>query len=136
MSKVVKVIGVIAILIFVPKVVQKVMFRENVDQLMAAATAKANQDLPKKIDNVTTATKVEYDAGSKIYRINYTMDRGFSIDPGKVDFFKSTAISQICGGSMKIILEKKVTIEYLYTYNPDGGADQTMRIAVPPNSCA
>ncbi|MFZ6871424.1 hypothetical protein ACO0LF_05070 [Undibacterium sp. Di27W] len=136
MSKVVKVIGVIAILIFVPKIVQKVMFRENVDQLMIAATAKANQELPKKIDNVTTATKVEYDPGSKTYRINYTMDQGFNIDPGKHDFFKSTAISQICGGPMKIMLDKKVTVEYLYTYSPDGRADQTMRIAVPPNSCA
>ena len=136
MQKLLKIVAVIAILIVVPKIIQKVMFSESksdVSKQMEKIVNEANKDLPKKIDAVTTLTKAEFDGG--VYRVNYTMDPGINIDPSKKDLFKSVAVKQICAGDMKTMLEKNVTIEYLYTFNPDGGADQKMSLPIPPDSC-
>jgi hypothetical protein len=138
LQKLFKIIAVIAILIAVPKIIQNVMFSESKSDIAKQMTNLVNQtnkDLPKKIDSSTTLTKADFDATTSTYRIHYTMDPGINIDQSKKDAANSFAVKQICGGDMKIILEKNITIEYLYTFNPDGGADQKMSISIPPNSC-
>jgi hypothetical protein len=60
---------------------------------------------------------------------------GSPIDPYQQQTYKDFAVKQICGGDMKLILQKKITIEYLYTYTDSAGA-QKLRISIPPGSCS
>jgi hypothetical protein len=138
LQKLFKIIAAIAILITVPKIIQKVMFSESKSDIAKQMTVfvnQANKDVPKKIDDLTTLTKAEFNAATSTYRIHYTMNPGINIDQSKRDAFNSFAVKQICSGNMKMILEKKITIEYLYTFSPNGGEDQNMTISIPPSSC-
>jgi len=138
MNKFLKYVAAIAILIAIPAIIQRVAFGESksdVAKQMRDFASQANKDLPRKIDKVTTLTKVDFDAATSTYRIYYTMDSGINIDQAKKGAFHAFAVKQICGGDMKRILAKKVAIEYLYTYNPDG-EDQKMSLLIPPASCA
>lgn len=139
MNRFLKYAAAIAILIAVPKIIQAVAFGESksdVAKQMGNLASQANKDLPKKIDAVTTLTRVEFDAPASVYRVHYTMDPGINIDQGKKGAYHAFAVKQICGGDMKRILQKKIAIEYLYTFNPDGGEDQKMSISIPATSCA
>jgi hypothetical protein len=131
-----KIIIAVAIVIAVPKFIQKIMLPDRKAELstqMASIMAEANKGLPRKIDAVTTLTKAEFD--NNVYRIHYTMDAGAKVDPSQQQTYKNFAVKQICGSNMKMMLDNKVTIEYLYTFNPDGRGDQKMAISIPPDSC-
>lgn len=136
MSRLIKIAMGAVILIAIPKIVQKIMLPDqkvDVSRQMASIVAEANKGLPRKIDASTTLTRAEFDGS--IYRVNYTMDTGVKVDPAQKQAYTNFAVKQICGSAMKVILDNKVTIEYLYTFNPDGLADQQMAISVPPDSC-
>lgn len=132
MNRAIKIVAAVAIVIAVPKVVQKIMLPDQKSALaaqMKSVVAEANRGLPRKIDSVTTLTKAEFD--DNVYRIHYAMDRGANVDPAQQQTYQSLAVRQICGSNMKMILDNRITIEFLYTYN----ADQQMTISVPPGSC-
>ncbi|MDR3385636.1 MAG: hypothetical protein P4L92_01180 [Rudaea sp.] len=136
MNRLIKIIAGIAIIIVVPKIVQHIMLPDNkaiASKQITDVVNETNKSLPKKIDAITTLTKAEFDGS--IYRINYTMDRGVKIDPAQEQTYRAVAVKKICGSGMKMILDNQVTIEYLYTFNPDGRGDQKMAISVPPDSC-
>lgn len=136
MNRAIKIVAAVAIVLAVPKIVQKIMLpdpKAAVAAQMNSVVAEANRGLPRKIDSVTTLTKAEFD--NNVYRIHYTMDRGANVDPSRQQTYQSLAVKQICGSNMKLILDNRITIEFLYTFNPDGLADQHMTVAVPPGSC-
>ncbi len=128
----------IIILIAVPKIIQRVMFGEsksNIANAMTNLVNETNKDLPKQIDSVTTLTKAEFNTTTFMYRIHYTMKPGYNIKKEELNIIQENAIAQICGGNMKLILDKNITIEYSYTFNPDGAADRETRFTIPPTSC-
>lgn len=135
MNRLLKIVIAVAIVIAVPKIVQKVMLPGRGGDLstqMASVVAEANKGLPRKIDASTTLTKAEFD--NNVYRVHYTMGPGVKIDTSQRQTYKNFAVKQICGSNMQMMLDNKITIEYLYTYNPDGQGDQTMAISIPPGS--
>jgi hypothetical protein len=81
----------------------------------------------------TTLTRAEFD--QDVWRVHLTMDPGAPSMPYQQQTYKDFAVKQICGGDMKLILQKKITIEYLYTYTDSTGA-QKLRISIPPGSCS
>lgn len=135
MNRTVKIIAAIVIVLAIPAVIQKVMFGSKSDpgKVLTKLADETNAGLPRKIDAVTTLTRVEYD--QKVWRIHYAMDRGAAIDPGQIDKYRSFAAKQICAGEMKTMLENKITIEYLYTYT-DSGGEQKLKVSIPPGSCS
>lgn len=135
MKRVLKIIAAVVIVLAIPAIIQKVMFGSKSDPAKALMDLanETNAGLPKRIDAVTSLTRVEYDR--KVWRINYTMDKGAPIDPSQADTYKSYAVKQICAGDMKRILDNKITIEYLYTYT-DSSGEQKLRISIPPGSCS
>ena len=136
LNRLLKIIIAVAIVIAIPKVVTKVMLpdrKAGLSTQMAGVVAEANKGLPRKIDASTTLTKAEFD--DNVYRIHYTMDPGATIDTSQQQTYKNFAVKQICGSNMQMMLDNKITIEYLYTFNPDGRGDQTMAISIPPGSC-
>jgi hypothetical protein len=81
----------------------------------------------------TTLTRAEFD--QDVWRVHLTMDPRAPSMPYQQQTYKDFAVKQICGGDMKLILQKKITIEYLYTYTDSTGA-QKLRISIPPGSCS
>ena len=134
MKRILKIIAAVVIVLAIPWIIQKVMFGSKPDPAKALADLanKANAGLPKRIDAITTLTRVEYDR--KVWRIHYTMDKGAPIDRSQADMYKSYAVKEICAGDMKRILDSAVTIEYLYTYT-DSSGERNLRISIPPGSC-
>ena len=133
MKRIFKIIAVIVIVLAIPAIIQKVMFgKSDPVKVLTKLASETNAGLPKKIDAMTTLTRVEYDR--KVWRVNYTMDRDAPIDPSQIDKYKSYAVKQICAGDMKKMLDEKITIEYLYTYT-DSSGEQKLRISIPPGSC-
>jgi hypothetical protein len=133
----VKIILAIVIIIAVPKVIQSIFLGNRSSSPAKVITQLANEmsaGLPKKIDAVTTLTKVELDGNT--YRIYYTMDSGVTIDPAQRDAYLAMAKKQICGSGMRAILDNRITIEYLYTYVRPGAGEQKLAITIPPGSCA
>lgn len=138
MGKSVKIIAAIIILIAVPKIIQSVMLKESrsgIAKQMTKVAREVNGELPKRIDSITTVTKAEFDTTTFTYRVYYTMNPGYKLKKSELASIQADAVGQICSGSMKLFLEKNITVEYLYTFNPDGGADQEASFTVPPTSC-
>ena len=126
----------IVIIIAVPKVIQAIFFgrgNSSPHKVITKLAREMNAELPKKIDAVTTLTKVELEG--RVFRINYTMDPGAPIDPSQSDRYAATAIKQICASKMRIILESEISIEYLYTFSAAGGSERKLAVAVPLGSC-
>jgi len=135
MKRFLKIIGAIVIVIAIPAIIQKVMMSGKADENQAALAKMAdefNATLPKKIDRYFTVTRAEIQ--QDIWRIHITVDPKAPIDPYQQKQYKDFAIQQICGSEMKVILKKKITIEYLYTYT-DSAGEQKLRISIPPGSC-
>jgi hypothetical protein len=137
MNKWFKWILAIAILVAVPKVITKIFFGDSKGQArtaIAKIVAETNPTLPKKIDAVTTLTRVELDG--QTYRVHYTMDPAVQIDPANRPVYEKTAHQQICAGNMKLLSDNGIGVEYLYTYTGAGGVELKMPVAVPAGSCA
>ena len=135
MKRVLKYIAAVVIVLVISAIIQKVMFGSKQDpvDVLANLATEANAGLPRKIDAYTTLTRVEYDR--KVWRIHYTMDKGTPIDPREADTYKSYAVKQICASDMKRILDRQVTIEYLYTYT-DLTGERNLTVSIPPGSCS
>jgi hypothetical protein len=136
LKRVLKIIAAIVIVLAIPAIIQKVMFREKPEARNAALTQLANEtnaSLPKKLDAMTTLTRVELE--QDIWRVHLTMDPASPIDPYQQQTYKNFAIKQICGSDMKVILQHKIAVEYLYTYT-DSAGEQKLRITIPPGSCS
>jgi hypothetical protein len=135
MKRFLKIIGAIVIVLAIPAIIQKVMFRDKPDakkQALVNLAAEQNASVPKKLDSVTTLTRVEYD--DPVWRVHYTLSPAAQIDPYSQAIYRDRAIKEICGGSTRQLLVQKITIEYLYTYT-DSAGEQKMRITIPPGSC-
>lgn len=135
MKRILKIIGAIVIVIAIPAIIQKVMMGGKADENQAALAKMAdefNATLPKTIDRYFTVTCAEIERD--IWRIHITVDPRAPIDPYQQKQYKDIAVQQICGSEMKVILRKKIAIEYLYTYT-DSAGEQKLRISIPPGSC-
>jgi uncharacterized membrane protein YhaH (DUF805 family)/ribosomal protein L37AE/L43A len=88
--------------------------------------------LPKKIDAVTTLTKVE--VSGDIYRTYYLMDPSVQLDPSKKGVVEQAAKRQICGSSKRILTDNGITVEYVYAFSGPSGPD-TLVVFVPAHSC-
>ena len=136
MNRAVKIILAIVIVIAVPKVIRAIFFGSRASspaEAVAQLAQEMNAGLPKKIDAVTTLTKVELDGS--VYRIHYTMDPGVVVDPSQRDTYTAVAIKKICSSNMRMILDNQMSIEYLYTFSAAGGSEQELAIPVPLGSC-
>jgi hypothetical protein len=135
LNRLVKYLLAIVIVIAVPKLIQKLMFGSKTADPSAAITQLAkdvNATLPKKIDAVTTLTKVELDGS--IYRIHYQLDPAQKLDVARKDTYTAAAVAQICGSNMKMMLDNQITIEYLYSFGAANNPQQ-IAISIPPGSC-
>ena len=113
----------------------KFMVRDKPDAKREALTqlaAQANLGLPKKLDRLTTLTKVEYDRD--IWRVSYTLHPSVEVDPYSQKVYKDRALAEICGSDMRRILQEQITIEFYYTYTAPSG-EEKLRISIPPGSC-
>lgn len=134
MNRFVKIALAILIVLAIPKLIQQVFFgKPSAEKELAKLAAELNATLPKKIDANTTMTGV--DLANRVWRVNYEMDKGSTIDRAQSATYKSYAVRQICGSKMKRLLDEKITIEYRYVYE-DASGKQELSIAVPPGSCA
>jgi hypothetical protein len=135
MNRVVKIVLAIAILIIVPKFIQRVAFGTPKDKALAAlreTVKEVSPTLPKKIDAVTTLTKVE--ASGDTYRVYYTMDPSVPYEPSKKGAVEQNAKHLICGSEKKVLADNGINIEYLYTFSGPSG-DEKMSVVVPAGSC-
>ena len=111
MNRFIKIALAIVIIIAIPKLIQQIFVgKANAEKELAKAAAEINAGLPKKIDATTTMTSVKI--ANRVWRVNYEMDKGSTIDRSKEATYKAYAVGQICGSNMKAILEQKITIEY------------------------
>jgi hypothetical protein len=136
MNRVVKIVLAIAILIIVPKVIQRVMIGSPKDKALAAlreTIKEVSPTLPKKIDSVTTLTKVE--ASGDTYKVYYTMDPSVQFDASKKGSVEQNAKQQICGSSKRILADNGITIEYVYTFSAPS-RQENMSVVVPSGSCS
>lgn len=136
MNRVVKIVLAIAILITVPKIIQRVMFGSSKDKAIAALRSTIQElspTLPKKIDSVTTLTRAEVSGDT--YRIYYTMDPSVQVDPSRKGIVEQTAKQQICGTAKKILTDNGITVEYVYRFSGQSG-DEQMSVVVPSGSCS
>jgi hypothetical protein len=136
MNRVIKIVLAVAILITVPKIIQRVMFGSPKDKAIAALRSTIQElspTLPKKIDSVTTLTKAEVSGDT--YRIYYTMDPSVQVDASRKGIVEQTAKQQICGTSKKILTDNGITVEYVYTFSGQSG-DEQMSVVVPSGSCS
>ena len=136
MNRVVKVVLAIAILIIVPKVIQRVAFGSPKDKALAVlrqTVKEVSPTLPKKIDSVTTLTKVE--ASGDTYRVYYTMDPSVQLDASKKGTVEQNAKQLICGSSKRALTDNGITVEYVYTFSAPSGQEE-MRVVVPSGSCS
>jgi hypothetical protein len=137
LGKLLKIIVAIAIVVAIPKIIIKVFFTESKSEIakhMTDLAAKENQGVPKKIDEATTLTKVEFDKDLGVFRTHYTVAPDIYIDQKKEDFIRETTLVRVCGGAVKEILKKNVTIEYLYAFNA-GGIVKTVPIVIKLDAC-
>jgi uncharacterized membrane protein YhaH (DUF805 family)/ribosomal protein L37AE/L43A len=109
---------------------------QNSKEKALAAVRQSVQELsrtlPKKIDAVTTLTKVELDGN--IYRTYYMMDPSVHLDPSRKDAVEQAAKQQICGSSKRILVDNGITLEYEYVFSGPSGPD-TMLVFVRAGSC-
>jgi hypothetical protein len=91
-----------------------------------------SRTLPKKIDAVTTLTKVE--VSGDIFRSYYMMDPSVHLDPSRKDVVEQAAKRQICGSSKRILTDNGITVEYVYVFSGPSGPE-TMEVFVPSQSC-
>ena len=136
MNRVVKIVLAIAILIIVPKVIQKVMIGSPKDKALAAlreTIKEVSPTLPKKIDSVTTLTKAEVSGST--YRIYYTMDPSVQLDASRKGTVEQNAKQQICGSSKRALPDNGITVEYVYTFSAPSGPEN-MSVVVPSGSCS
>ena len=137
MKRLLKYAAALVIVLAIPAIIQKVMLGPKQEDAKKTALVnlanEQNATLPKRMDAMTTLTKVEYD--QDVWRVHYTMDKGAPIDPFSQKTYRDYAVKQICGGSTKMILEKNITIEYLYSYTSSSGDPEKLRISIPPGSC-
>jgi hypothetical protein len=135
MNRVVKIVLAIAILIIVPKFIQKVAFGSPHDKALAVlrdTVKEVSPTLPKKIDSVTTLTKVE--ASGNTYRIYYTMDPSVQLEASKKSSVEQSAKQQLCGSSKRVLIDNGITVEYVYTFSAPSG-EEKMSVVVPSGSC-
>ncbi len=136
MNKFLKIAGVVAIIILVPKLIMKVMGPKNgpmsnseTMQVLAKQAAEMNSKGPQRIDPQTTLTRVEVD-GAK-YRVHYTMDASAGMSEDKREIYQEAAKRQVCAMPIKDLSKSGVIFEYVYTY----GNAQNMVLSVPTSTC-
>jgi uncharacterized membrane protein YhaH (DUF805 family)/ribosomal protein L37AE/L43A len=109
--------------------------RSSKEKALAAlrqSVQEISPTLPKKIDAVTTLTKVE--VSGDIYRTYYLMDPSVQLDASRKDVVEQAAKRQICGSSKRILTDNGITVEYVYVFSGPSGPD-TMEVFVRAGSC-
>ena len=136
MNRVVKIVLAIAILVIVPKLIQRVAFGTPHDKALAAlreTVKEVSSTLPRKIDAVTTLTKAEVSGDT--YRIYYTMDPSVPLDASRRGSVEQNAKQLICGSSKRVLADNGINVEYVYTFSGPSG-EEKMSVVVPSGSCS
>jgi hypothetical protein len=135
MGRLVKWIAVIAILVAVPKIVQKIMGLDEQSQTkkhMAALVRDVRAKLPLDVGQGITFTTVEFE--NNTLRNTYVVDEGATFDPSRKGQYEKSAVTQVCTGPYKEVSKRGVTVEFRYKYK-DRGFDSTLDINMPPSKC-
>lgn len=136
MGKIIKVIAVIAILIAVPKLIQKVMGMDEKSQTkkhVAALVGDIRAKLPIAVGQGISFTAVEFE--NNTFRNTYVVDEGATFDPSQKSQYEKSAVTQVCDGPYKELSKRGVTVEFRYEYK-EQGLDSTLDITLPPSKCA
>lgn len=134
MSKILKVIGVLAILFLMPKLIQKLVGPRsaNASESIARSVSEMNAKLPQAVGAGTTLTRAEFDGAA--VRYFYTLGPGSGFDAAKKDQYEGNMVSFVCGGYMKEVLNKGVAVVFHTTYTVSG-VEQSFDTEVRPGRC-
>lgn len=136
MGKLLKIVGVIAVLLIVPKIVSNVMGMDEKSQTkkqMMKLVSDVSSNLPKEVGPGVTLTGVEFE--NNVFRNNYTLEEAAHFDLSQKAKYETNALELVCLGAIKEFSKKGVIFEYRYKYTDTGGV-KTFDIAVPPSDCS
>jgi len=131
MQKIVKVVMAVVIAMVVVSSVQ--MFFMKKQNKIPNTIYALNSTLPKKVDEITTFTKIELDG--KILRFHYVLTPGEVIDPDGLAEVRAQAVKGICASEVKEVFDDGISIELLYAFQPKGDTDKKVSISILPDSC-
>ncbi len=135
MQRFLKIIAVLAILYFVPKVVMKVMGKDEATvtkKAIAEAMQATNAQLPKLVAPGITMNQVEFQ--NNIYRLNYDIDNTAAFNLNQRSTYEANAVAMTCMGAMKELSKRGVIFEYQYNY-VENGSKKILTLTVAPNKC-
>nr|WP_295776452.1 hypothetical protein [Rhodoferax sp.] len=135
MQRFLKIIAVLAILYFVPKVVMKVMGKDEATvtkKAIAEAMRATNAQLPKLVAPGITMNQVEFQ--NNIYRLNYDIDNTAAFNLNQRSTYEANAVAMTCMGAMKELSKRGVIFEYQYNY-VENGSKKILTLTVAPNKC-
>ncbi|GAA0723792.1 hypothetical protein [Dokdonella soli] len=133
MGKVFKIIGVVLILILVPKIIMKVMGpkESGPNSQIDSMVKEINANLPKDLGSGATLTKADFDG--RALRYFYTLDTrsGFTID--QKDKYEGNLRNIACG-SMKPVLDQGFNVDFQTTYS-ESGTPKSFDTSIQPSKC-
>jgi hypothetical protein len=134
MNKVVKIIGVIAIVIIVPKTIMKVMGpkQPTPNSEIAFFVKETNAQLPKSIGPGVILSKVESDG--KVVRYFYVLSEASGFVPSQKDKYEANLLSIACGPA-KVILKHGATIAYHTQYSGSSSGEGSFETLVKLSQC-
>lgn len=135
MGKLVKIVAAIAILIAVPKIIQKAMGLDEASQTrkhMAAIVSEMKTKLPIEVGPGVTFTAVEFEKTT--LRNTYVVDESANFDSSRKSDYEKTAVRQVCDGAFKELSKRGITVEFRYKFR-ELGVDRTLDITLPPSKC-
>lgn len=135
MSKVLKIIGVIVVLVVGSKLSLKLASNRldtSVDAQVFKTVSAINAQLPKDLGSGVTFTKSE--VVGKTFRSTYIIAPGAPFDPDNLAVLEANAVALACG-SMAQMAKHGYTVDFHYEYTAAGGP-KTLDISVPPSKCA
>lgn len=134
MGKLLKIVGVVAVLLVGWKITQKVASNQldsSADAQVKEAVAAVNAQLPKDLGSGVTLTRAE--VVGKTIRNTYTIAPGAPFDPNNLAALEATAVEQVCS-AMAPMGKQGYTVDYRYEYT-DAGSAKSLDISVPPSKC-
>jgi uncharacterized membrane protein len=135
MSKFLKIVGVVAILVIVPRIIMTLMAPEgsgsDSKSQIVSMVKEMNSALPKDLGAGTTLSKVDFDGNTVKYF--YVLDASSSFAISQKGNYESNLLNLACG-TMKEILKQGVSITFNTTY-VDSGASNTFETVIAPGRC-
>jgi hypothetical protein len=136
MNRFLKIVAALAILYFVPKIIQHVMLPRpgtiGNDQVVTMVK-EINSKLPKSLGSGTTLRKVEYQASSGL-EFFYMLDESAHFDISQKDRVAGGFTTFVCQGPMKEFVKQGIAITFHTTY-PDSGETKSFDTPVHAGQC-